>query len=114
MEKANKHQKDMITKNNQIFRQRMNTLGAENTQLKSALEVAQKECDALKVAAPAATESTSAPLTEELEQLRKDKRALEQALQEERSKSAVQSSIPDIDLEARLVRIVLPPRMQHV
>jgi nucleoprotein TPR len=110
MEKVNKQQKDAITKNNQIFRQRMSTLGAENTQLKSALEAAQKESaaiseerDALKSAAPA--ESTSAPLTEELERLRKEKRALELALQEEKSKPPVQASVPDTsDLEARLVR----------
>ena len=122
MEKVNKQQKDMITKNNQIFRQRMSTLGAENTQLKSALESAQKESaaiseerDALKATASAAAESTSAPLTEELERLRKEKRALEQALQEEKSKSPVQASVPDIsDLEARLVRIVSPPKAQHV
>ena len=83
MEKVNKQQKDAITKNNQIFRQRMSTLGAENTQLKSALEAAQKESaaiseerDALKSAAPAAAESTSAPLAEEPERLRKEKRAL--------------------------------------
>lgn len=112
MEKVNKQQKDAITKNNQIFRQRMSTLGAENTQLKSALEAAQKESaaiseerDALKSAAPAAAESTSAPLTEELERLRKEKRALELALQEEKSKPPVQASVPDTsDLEARLVR----------
>lgn len=112
MEKANKVQKDTITKNNQIFRQRMSTLGAENTQLKSALEVAQKESvalseerDALKAAAPAAAESTSALLTEELEQLRKEKVILEQALQEEKSKLPVQASVPDTsDLEARIVR----------
>lgn len=118
MEKANKVQKDTITKNNQIFRQRMSTLGAENTQLKSALEAAQKESvaiseerDALKAAAPAAAESTSALLTEELEQLRKEKRALEHALQEEKSKLSVQASVPDTsDLEARIVRIVSPPR----
>ena len=118
MEKASKQQKDMITKNNQTFRQRMSTLGAENTRLKSALETAQKESaalseerDALKVAAPAAVESTSALVTEELERLRKEKRALEEALQEEKSKSPVQLSVPDVsDLEARLVRIVSPPR----
>ena len=112
MEKANKVQKDTITKNNQIFRQRMSTLGAENTQLKSALEVAQKESvalseerDALKAAAPAVAESTSALLTEELEQLRKEKVILEQALQEEKSKLPVQASVPDTsDLEARIVR----------
>ena len=122
MEKVNKQQKDMITKNNQIFRQRMSTLGAENTELKSALESARKESatiseerDALKAAAPAAAESASAPLTEELERLQTEKRALERALQEEKSKSPVQASVPDTsDLEARLVRIVSPPRTQHV
>ena len=119
MEKVTKHQKDAITKNNQIFRQRMSTLGAENTELKSSLEAARKESaaiseelDALKSAAPAAAESASAPLTEELERLRKEKKALEQALQEEKSKPSVQGSVPDTsDLEARLVRIVSPPRM---
>ena len=66
----------------------MGTLGAENTQLKSALGAAQKESaalpeerDALKAAAPAAVEYTSTPFAEELERLRKEKRALEQALQ---------------------------------
>lgn len=118
MEKVNKQQKDMITKNNQIFRQRMSTLGAENTQLKLTVEVAQKESaaiseerDALKAAAPAAAESASAPLTEELERLRTEKRALEQALQEEKSKPPVQTSAPDTsDLEARLVCTISPPR----
>ena len=97
----------------------MGTLSAENTQLKAALEVAQKESaalpeerDALKAAAPAAVEYTSAPFAEELERLRKEKRALEQALQEERSESPLQSPVPDaFDLEARLVRTVSPPRM---
>jgi hypothetical protein len=111
MEKVNKQQKDAITKNNQIFRQRMSTLGAENTQLKSALEAAQKESaaiseerDSLKSAAPAAAESTSAVLTEELDRLRKDKKALEQALHEEKSKPPVQVTVPNAsDLEARLV-----------
>lgn len=117
MEKVNKQQKDMITKNNQIFRQRMSTLGAENTQLKLTVETAQKESaaiseerDALKAAAPAAAESASAPLTEELERLRKEKRALEEALQEEKSKPPVQASAPDTsDLEARLVCTISPP-----
>src|SRR6266478_4963305 len=119
MEKANKQQKDTITKNNQFYRQRMSTLGAENTQLKSALEAAQKESatiaeerDTLKAAAPAAAESTSAPITEELERLRKENSVLEQALQEEKSKQAVQASVADTpDLEARLVGIVSPSRM---
>jgi transposase len=118
MEKVNKQHKNMITKNNQIFRQRMSTLGGENTQLKPALESAQKESaaiseerDALKAAAPAAAESTSMPLTEELERLRKEKRALKQVLREEKSKSPVQGSVPDVsDPEARLVLIVSPPR----
>ena len=109
----NKAQKDAITKNNQIFRQRMSALGAENTQLKATLETAQKESaaileerDALKASAPA--ESTSAPLAEELERLRREKTALEQALQEEKSKPSVPASIPDTsDLETRLVRIGL-------
>ena len=108
----NKAQKDAITKNNQIFRQRMGALGAENTQLKSNLEAAQKESaaiseerDVLKASPP--TESTSASHAEELERLRREKVALEQALQAEKSKPPVQA-IPDTsDLEARLVRINL-------
>ena len=47
----------MITMNNQIFRQRMGTLGAKSTQLKSTLEAAQKE--SLKALASAAVESRS-------------------------------------------------------
>jgi hypothetical protein len=109
LERLNKSQKEAITKNNQIFRQRMSALGTENTQLKSNLEAAQKdsaamaeERDALK-ASPAA-EPTSEPLTEELERLRKEKSALEQALEEEKSKTPAQTSAPDrSDLEARLV-----------
>ena len=119
MEKVSKQQKDAITKNNQIFRQRMGNLGAENTQLKSALEAAQKESaaiseerDALKAAPPAAAESTSASVVNELERLREEKSALEQALQEEKSKPSAQASVPDTsDVEARLVRIVLPPKI---
>ena len=42
LEKTNKAHREAITKNNQIFRQRMGALGAENTQLKSNLEEAQK------------------------------------------------------------------------
>jgi hypothetical protein len=43
--------------------------------------------------------------------LRKEKRASEQALQEEKLKPFVQAFVPDTsDLEARIVRIVLPPR----
>jgi hypothetical protein len=43
--------------------------------------------------------------------LRKEKRDLEQALQQEKLKSPVQASVSDTsDLEARLVRIVSPPR----
>jgi predicted nucleic acid-binding Zn-ribbon protein len=106
----NKQHKETITKNNQIFRQRMSALGAENSQLKSDLETARKEVatvseerDALKTSAPA--ESTSEPLSEELEQLRQEKNALEQALEEEKSKQPAQASNPDTsDLEARLVR----------
>ena len=90
----------------------MGALGAENTQLKSNLEAAQKESaaiseerDALKASPP--TESTSASHAEELERLRREKVALEQALQAEKSKPPVQA-IPDTsDLEARLVRINL-------
>ena len=87
----------------------MSSLGAENTQLKSDLEAAQKEVatiseerEALKASAPAG--STSEPLSEELERLRQEKNTLEQALQEEKSKQPAQTSIPDAsDLEARLV-----------
>ena len=108
----NKAQKDAITKNNQIFWQRMSALGAKNTQLKTNLEAAQKESatileerDAFKASAP--TESSSVPHTEELERLRREKVALEQALQKEKSKPPVQASIPDAsDLEV-LVRISL-------
>jgi hypothetical protein len=124
MEKVNKQQKDMFAKNNQIFRLLwMSTLGAESSQLKLALEVGQEEsdaiseeCDTLNAADPEAVESTSAPLTKELGRLRREKRALEQALQEEeKSKSPLQASVPDTpDLEARLVRIVLPQRTSHV
>jgi hypothetical protein len=121
-EHSTEHQ-DMITKNDQTFWQRMSTLGAESTQLKSALEAAKKESasiseerDALKAAAHATAESTAVPLIEEpeLEWLRKEKRALEQALQE-RSKSPLQASIPDTsDLEVRLVRIVYSVATKNV
>jgi hypothetical protein len=95
----------------------MSTLGAEITQLKSALEAAQKESaaipeerDALKGATPAAGESTSAT-HRRVRTAAKEKRASERALQEEKSKSPVQASVPDTsDLEARLVCIVSPPR----
>jgi len=105
----NRQHKETITKNNQIFRQRMSALGTENTQIKSDLETARKEVatiseerDALKTSAPA--ESTSEPLSEELEQLRQEKNALEQALQEEKSRQPPQASNPDTsDLDARLV-----------
>lgn len=105
----NRAQKEAITKNNQIFRQRMGTLSAENAQLKSNLEAAQKESaalaeerDALKASATA--EPASQPPAEEFERLRQEKDALEQALQEERSKKPVQASMPDTsDMEARLV-----------
>ncbi|KAH9992147.1 hypothetical protein BJV77DRAFT_1150250 [Russula vinacea] len=83
LEKMNKAQKDAITKNDQIFRQRMSALGAQNTQLKTNLEAAQKESatileerDAFKASAP--TESASVPHTEELERLRREKAALTQ------------------------------------
>ena len=88
----------------------MGTLNAENTQLKSNLEATQKETaaiaeerDALK--ASAATETTSSePLVEELERLRKEKITLEQALEEEKSKKSAQIPAPDTsDLETRLV-----------
>ena len=87
----------MITKNNPFFRQQMSTLGAENTQPKSALEAVQEESaaiseerDTLKAAAFEATESTSAPVTEELVCLRREYRALGQALQGARSKLLAQ------------------------
>ena len=100
-------------KNNQIFRQRMGALGAENTQLKSNLEEARKESaaiseerDALKTATTTEPPASSEPLAQELEQLRQEKAALEQALQEEQEKQPVQvpAPTPDTsDLESRLV-----------
>ncbi|KAH9977476.1 hypothetical protein BJV74DRAFT_946992 [Russula compacta] len=115
LERVNRTQKEAITKNNQIFRQRMSTLNAENTQLKSDLEAAQKasaalseERDALKASASAPVESTSGPgpHDEELERLRQEKNALEQALQEEKSKQPTQIPVPDTsDLEARLAAL---------
>ena len=109
LEKAHKSHRETIAKNNQIFRQRMSTLNAENTQLKSDLEASRKdvatiseERDALKASAPAS--SNSEPLTDELERLRQEKNALEQALQEEKSKQPAQTSIPaSSDLEAQIV-----------
>ena len=97
-------------KNNQIFRQRMGNLGTENTQLKASLETAQKESaalaeerDALKASA-AAEPASSEPLTEELERLREEKNALEQALEEEKSKKPPKTPQPDTsDLDSRLV-----------
>jgi chaperonin cofactor prefoldin len=117
LEKNNKAHREAITKNNQIFRQRMGALGAENTQLKSNLEEAQKasaaiaeERDALKTAATAEPQppaaSSEQPLTEELERLRQEKATLEQALQEEKAKQPVQAAAPTpdtSDLESRLV-----------
>jgi predicted nuclease with TOPRIM domain len=102
----NRARRETIAKNNQTFRQRMSTLGAENTQLKLDLEAAHKESaaiseerDALK-AGPASEQST-----EELERLRQEKSALEQALQEEKSKQPAQIAAPDTsELEARIVR----------
>ena len=89
----------------------MSNLNAENTQLKSDLEASRKdvaaiseERDALKVSAPAGSTSASEPLADELEQLRQEKNALEQALQEEKSKQPAQTHIPvPSDLEAQLV-----------
>jgi predicted RNase H-like nuclease (RuvC/YqgF family) len=109
LENKNKQHRENITKNNQIYRQRMSALGNENTQLKADLEAARTEVvtiseerDAFKASAPAA--SASEPLAEELERLREEKNTLEQALQEEKSKPPAQTSIPDTsDLEARLV-----------
>jgi hypothetical protein len=112
MEKANKQQKDMITKNNQIFRQRMSTLGNENAQLKSDLQAAQEsaatseERDALKTAAPAVAESTSAPPTEELERLRKEKRSLEQALREIKSEVPPEAKAVPENWEAEKAELV--------
>lgn len=89
----------------------MGALGAENTQLKSTLEEAQKESaaiaeerDALKTTA--ATAEPQPLLTEELERLRQEKATLEQALQEEKAKQPVQAPAPTpdtSDLESRLV-----------
>ncbi|KAH9974884.1 hypothetical protein BGW80DRAFT_1444514 [Lactifluus volemus] len=112
LEKTNKSNREAITKNNQIFRQRMGTLNAENTQLKSNLETAQKETatiteerDSLKASA-AAESATSEPLAEELERLRKEKVSLEQALEEEKSKKPAQMPPPDTsDLESRLTAL---------
>lgn len=113
MEKTNKGHKEAIIKNNQIFRGRMSALGAENTQLKSNLEAARKESatiaeerDALKATATAEPAASSAPLAEELERVRQEKAALEQALQEEKAKQPVQAPAPTpdtSDLESRLV-----------
>lgn len=119
LEKAHKTQRETIAKNNQIFRQRMSTLNAENTQLKSDLEASQKdvatiseERDALKTSAPAI--SGPGPLADELERLRQEKNALEQALQEEKSKQPAQTSVPaSSDLEAQLVCYFLT-EMWHV
>ncbi|KAH8980106.1 hypothetical protein EDB92DRAFT_1901586 [Lactarius akahatsu] len=116
LEKTSKAHKEAIIKNNQIFRQRMGALGAENTQLKSTLEEAQKESaaiaeerDALKAAATTEPAPTSSePLTEELERLRQEKAALEQALQEEKAKEPVQAPAPTPDtseLESRLATL---------
>jgi len=109
LEKTNRQHKETITKNNQIFRQRMSALAAENTQLKSDLEASRKDAatiseerDTLKVSAPAG--STSESLADDLERLRQEKDALEQALQEEKSKQPAQTNIPvPSDLEAQLV-----------
>ncbi|KAH9953818.1 hypothetical protein BC827DRAFT_1159057 [Russula dissimulans] len=110
LEKMNLGQKEMITKNNQTYWQRMGALAAENTRLKSDLETARKESaviteerDALRTSTPVA--STSEPLAKEVEQLRQEMTALERALQEEKSKQPAQTSIPDTsDMDARLVR----------
>jgi hypothetical protein len=107
----NRARRETIAKNNQTFRQRMSTLGAENTQLKLDLEAAHKESaaiseerDAFK-AASALTGPASEQSTEELERLRQEKSALEQALQEEKSKQPAQIAAPDTsELEARIVR----------
>ncbi|KAI9435095.1 hypothetical protein H4582DRAFT_2080017 [Lactarius indigo] len=116
LERTNKAHKEAITKNNQIFRHRMGVLGAENTQLKSTLQEAQNESaaiaeerDALKAAATTGPPpATSEPLAEELERLRQEKAALEQALQEEKAKEPVQVPAPPPDtseLESRLVTL---------
>ena len=108
----------------------MGALGAENTQLKSNLEEAQKasvaiteERDALKASStasataehqPPAASSELPQLTEELERLRQEKATLEQALQEEKAKQPVQAPAPTPDtseLESRLVgRFSIPSR----
>ncbi|KAF8265884.1 hypothetical protein EI94DRAFT_1734451 [Lactarius quietus] len=117
LEKTNKAHREAITKNNQIFRQRMGALGAENTTLKTTLEEAQKasaaiaeERDALKASATTAEPPASSEplLAEELERLRQEKTALEQALQEEKTKPPVQvpAPTPDTsDLESRLAAL---------
>jgi hypothetical protein len=85
LEKWYKAHRATITKNNQIFRQRMSALAAKNTWLRSNFEETQKESaaekrDPLKDAANAKPLTSSVVLVEELEQLRQ---ALEQALLEE-------------------------------
>jgi hypothetical protein len=104
LEKTNKSHREAITGNNRIFRQRMGALSTENAELKSNLEEAQKtsaaiaeERDALKAAAATAqppTSTSSEPQTEELERLRQEKVALEQALREEKAKPLVQAPAP--------------------
>lgn len=116
LEATNKAHREAITKNNQIFRHRMGTLRDENTQLKSNLEEAQKESaaiaeerDALKATATAEPPASSEqPLAEELERMRQEKTALEQALQEEKAKQLVQAPAPTpdtSDLESRLTAL---------
>ncbi|KAF8265894.1 hypothetical protein EI94DRAFT_1854558 [Lactarius quietus] len=104
--------REAITKNKPIFRQRMAALGAESTSLKSTLEEAQKasatiaqERDALKTSATTAESPTSSePLAKELEWLRQEETAWEQALQK-RTKRPVQARAPTLyspDLKSSL------------
>ena len=68
--------------------------------------VIAEERDALKVAATAGSLISSEPLVEELEWLRQERTALEQASQDEKAKWPVQASAPapdTSDLESRLV-----------
>ncbi|KAI0260660.1 hypothetical protein BC834DRAFT_925773 [Gloeopeniophorella convolvens] len=111
LEKSHKAQRDMISKNNGIFRNKMNSLSGENTQLKASLEAAQKEAAAAAAerdAALVAGAEAAPPQSSdgEVERLRQEKEALERALQEERAKASVQVPAPDTsELESRLAAL---------
>jgi hypothetical protein len=76
----------------------MNALGAENTWLETHKEstIAEKR-DALKTAATVELPTSSVLLAEELERLRQEKTALDQALQEEKAKRPVHAPVPTPD-----------------